>query len=177
MSKRRAVLAIIKAIGGDPDFWGSAETCRDALEKAEAIITDERMEAAQVCHEWYAVRWARLRDLIHDNALHIEDEACCIMANGTADPNEPPTYDQILSQKNHEIARLQAMVNGLADRIAAAHEVIAKRAEKDDRHELVALISVLWMHAEPSIRHNDIREKVACVLSTAGNALGSEKPT
>lgn len=76
-----------------------------------------------------------------------------------------------------EVLRLQAIINVMADWIAAAHEVIAKRAEKDDRHELVALISVLWLHAAPSVRHNDIREKVACVLSTAGNVRREEKPT
>lgn len=130
MSRRRAVLAIIKAIGGDPGFWGSAETCRESLEKAEAIIRDERRDAKQFCHEWYAERWERLRQLIRDEAPGIEGKACCILANGTADHMEPPTYAQILAEKDAEIRRLQAMVNGLADRIAAAHEVIAKRAEK-----------------------------------------------
>lgn len=95
------------------------------------------------CHDWYAARWERLRKLIHDDARHIEDEACCIMANGTADVDEPPTYAQQLAAKDHLIAaarrdyqtalkdveNLRRMVDGLTARVAAQSELLGKRAE------------------------------------------------
>lgn len=95
------------------------------------------------CHDWYAVRWERLRKLIHDDARHIEDEACSIMANGTADVDEPPTYAQQLAAKDHLIAaarrdyqtalkdveNLRRMVDGLTARVAAQSELLSRRAE------------------------------------------------
>lgn len=60
------------------------------------------------CRDWYAERWERLRQLIHDDARHIEDEACCVMANGTATPGEPPTYGQTVSVLRNTVASLEA---------------------------------------------------------------------
>lgn len=71
-------------------------------------------------HQWYAVRWKRLRDLIHDDARHIEDDACCIMANGTADSMEPPDYDRMLVQKDNEIMRLKKFEQAM-QRMAAQY--------------------------------------------------------
>lgn len=49
-------------------------------------------EKLEFCEEWYAVRIERLKDLAkkHD----IWPEMACILANGTGDPYEPPTYAQ-----------------------------------------------------------------------------------
>ena len=58
-------------------------------------------------HQWYAVRWKRLRDLIHTDAPNIENDACCIMANGTADSQDPPTYAQILNNLRHQITKMK----------------------------------------------------------------------
>jgi len=68
-------------------------------------MTDaERVEFIQ---EWYAVRLERLRDLIQDKAPQLEDEICAILANGSANSAEPPTYAQILNQKTYRIAELE----------------------------------------------------------------------
>jgi hypothetical protein len=53
-------------------------------------------------------RWERLRQLIHDDARHIGDDACCVMANGTATPGEPPTYGQTVSVLRNTVASLEA---------------------------------------------------------------------
>lgn len=158
MTDRETILRIIGAIGGDPGFGGNAETCQLALEKAASVLREHVAEAKQFTHQWYAVRWERLRQLIKDEAPGIEDKACCVMANATAYHMEPPTYDQILAQKNCEIKAMESAI-------------------QQERDLLVALIEDLWQHAEPSLRDPNIRDQVACVLSTAGNALGSEKPT
>lgn len=54
-------------------------------------------------HQWYAVRWQRLGDLIRDEAPQILDRACSVMANGTADTNDPPNYDEILNRLRYEL--------------------------------------------------------------------------
>jgi hypothetical protein len=89
------------------------------------------------CHEWYAVRWERLRQLIHDDARHIEGEACAVMANGTTTPDDPPTYAQQMNALIHErdylkadVTRLQAIIISFADRIAAQSELLSRRAER-----------------------------------------------
>jgi hypothetical protein len=74
-------------------------------------------EKVEFVQQWYAERWERLRDLIHDNALHIEDEACCIMANGTANVNEPPTYAQQMNLLRLERDRLKKEVSELKERM------------------------------------------------------------
>jgi hypothetical protein len=77
------------------------------IDKELIDIIDQLREEVDRTRDWYAVRWRRLRDLIHENALHIENEACSIMANGTATPNEPPSYAIILNARDAELTRLR----------------------------------------------------------------------
>lgn len=100
---------------------------------------DRREASREFCHRWYAERWERLRKLIHDDARHIEDEACRVMANGTADVDEVPTYAQLLSRKDMDIGRLtlendrlRNLVEGLSARVAAQAELLGKRAERGE---------------------------------------------
>lgn len=67
-------------------------------------------ELLEFAHEWYGCRWERLRALIRERAPEIEAAACCVMANGTADVDEPPTYAQQMNALRHENARLRAAV-------------------------------------------------------------------
>lgn len=106
---------------------------------AEAVVRelDRLAWSREFCQGWYAERWERLRKLIRDKAPAIDDEACCVMANGTADADEVPTYAQLLSRKDMEIGRLtqevgklQGMVDGLAARVAAQSELLGQRAER-----------------------------------------------
>lgn len=116
-------------------FRCTAEAVAARLDRLEQRLTH--------CHDWYAVRWERLRKLIHDDARHIEDEACDVMANGATTPDDPPTYAQRLAEKDHLIAaarkdhrtalkdveNLRRMVDGLTARVAAQSELLGKRAE------------------------------------------------
>ncbi len=77
------------------------------IDKGLIDIIDKIRKEVDHTREWYAVRWRRLRDLIHENALHIENEACSIMANGTATPKEPPSYATLLNARDAEITRLR----------------------------------------------------------------------
>lgn len=62
----------------------------------------------EFCQDWYAARWERLRQLIHDDARHIEDDACRVMANGTVSPDETPTYARTVSVLRNTVASLEA---------------------------------------------------------------------
>lgn len=61
----------------------------DALPLAIEEIQRLR-RASDFATEWYGRRWNRLRHLIHNQAPHLEETACCIMANGTASHDERP---------------------------------------------------------------------------------------
>lgn len=106
---------------------------------AEAVARElgRLARSREFCQRWYAERWERLRQLIHDDARHIEDEACRVMANGTAGVNETPTYAQLLSRKEMEIGRLtlevgrlQGVIESLAARVAAQAELLGRKAER-----------------------------------------------
>ncbi len=68
---------------------------------------DSLLNGQDWSHQWYAVRWKRLHELIKSDACHIEEESCNIMANGTATSMEPPKYDWILNTLRHKIDRLR----------------------------------------------------------------------
>lgn len=56
--------------------------------------------------QWYAVRFERIRD--EAKAAGIWPRIACIMANGTAEATEPPTYAQQMNVLRHEVERLRA---------------------------------------------------------------------
>ncbi len=82
---------------------------RQTIEQRKALeaLAAKHERHLAFAHDWYAVRWERLRKLIREQAPDIEDAACCIMANGTADVYEVPTYGQMMSRAGHEVARLK----------------------------------------------------------------------
>jgi hypothetical protein len=49
--------------------------------------------------QWYAERLERLKDFAKEHGHW--PEVACIIANGTASPNEPPTYAQQLNMAKH----------------------------------------------------------------------------
>ena len=102
-------------------------------------------ESKQHTVEFYAVRWERLRQLIHDNACHIEDEACCIMANGTASPDEPPTYAQLINTANSRGNRLQFDLNRANDEIKRLKELFEQAGSKIDEVAKEFGMLAAWM--------------------------------
>jgi hypothetical protein len=86
----------------------------DGVEQVRALCERAKFQA-----EWYSVRWKRLHEYLKTHADRATFEACCaIMANGTADTKEPPTYDRILNQLTGAIAQAAA----LADTGSHAHK-------------------------------------------------------
>lgn len=84
---------------------------RDALSKSR--------RSHDFTRQWYAVRIERIRDLAKEHGIW--PEAACILANGTADSSEPPTYAQILNGERHKRTRAEAE----RDRYRAALEWMA----------------------------------------------------
>lgn len=85
------------------------EVVGDGSAQINALLAayDSALNGQDYDHQWYAVRWKRLRELIESDAAHIFDGSCNIMANGTADPHEPPNYDMMLNGLRHEIEKMR----------------------------------------------------------------------
>lgn len=68
--------------------------------------------------EWYSTRLQRLRDMVEQDASHLIDKFCNIVANGTGSSMEPPTYAQQMNSLKHKNARLAEQRDQLADFVA-----------------------------------------------------------
>lgn len=96
---------------------------RAAREQAERELAAAE-KSQRFTHQWYAERWERLRDLFRGQ--EIEQAACAIMANGTADPCEPPAYAQLLNTERHRREAAESKLTALQQRAEAAE---AERGE------------------------------------------------
>jgi hypothetical protein len=76
----------------------------DAKRKTRQVAMLRR--SLEHCRDWYAVRIERITELA--KAHDIWPEAACILANGTAAADEPPTYAQLLNQERHKVSALRA---------------------------------------------------------------------
>jgi hypothetical protein len=86
---------------------GAAECAKLCMERDDLR---QRAEAAEKerdhVRQWYAQRWERLKDLAKEHGIW--DKAACIMANGTADSMEPPTYAQQLNEAKYRAEAAEA---------------------------------------------------------------------
>jgi hypothetical protein len=73
-------------------------TAMDEIENLQKEATRLRRQMA-FTQEWYAVRFERLRDLGKQHGIW--NEMACIIANGTANVSEPPSYAQLLNTALH----------------------------------------------------------------------------
>lgn len=64
-------------------YRAAAEALPLAIEEIQKL-----RRASDFATEWHGRRWNRLRHLIHNEAPHLEETACCIMANGTVKEQE-----------------------------------------------------------------------------------------
>jgi len=137
----RALLALTR------ECLRSAEDERD---DARALLADalrcgldeaERLRGTvDHVHYWYSTRWERLRVLLKGTKWM--DRACSVMANGTADHYEPPTYAQLLNIERHraeaaerESARLRDELATLtADFLAGDAECADAVASRNEEH-------------------------------------------
>lgn len=74
-------------------FNDEAKTLKDKVQELET-----RVKHVQ---DFYAVRIERLKDLLRDTQF--EAQALAVLAYGTADPFEPPTYTQIIRSLRNEL--------------------------------------------------------------------------
>jgi hypothetical protein len=113
LAARRVTLA---DADGHPDdaalvrqLEAAAREVDSSLLECAALRLKRALTDQQWTQRWYAERWERLRTLIRDDASHIEDDACAIMANGAASPTEPPSYGRIVAGLESDNARLRAL--------------------------------------------------------------------
>lgn len=63
--------------------------------------------------DWYAERIARLTQLAKDRGIW--PDVACILANGTASADEPPTYGQLLNTERHRANRMRLAAGAALD--------------------------------------------------------------
>lgn len=80
-----------------------AEVARLKAERDDALASKEH------CHQWYGVRWKRLKDWFRNEGkdLPIAMEFWNITANAVKSLNEPATYDEQMNMLRHEVERLK----------------------------------------------------------------------
>lgn len=159
----------------DEDSYHVHRLLPKAIAALDAARADRDTERCRREHtdQWYAERWARLRDLFDGTPL--EARACNVMANGTADHEEPPTYAQLLNSARADRDRLAAERDALQhhiDLVTAAVEpyrtdcstpafimarnAVAAAAKADaDRDRLAAELAGLRAKAAPRLATYD----------------------
>ena len=82
------------------------EVIGDGSAQINALLyhLDAALNGQEFAHQWYAVRWKRIHELIREKCPEHEDEACCVMANGTGSVMEPPRYDMIVNALRTDVA-------------------------------------------------------------------------
>lgn len=113
-----------------PDAFEVARHSKLLVEQLRAelaAVTEERDKAVRdlaFAEQWYAVRFERLADL--GKSAGCWDAMAAIIANGTADPYETPTYAQQLVRANHraDVAERER------DQLRAEAEALRKDAER-----------------------------------------------
>lgn len=85
------------------EYWEArckGETARLTRER------DEALDRVQHSHQWYGVRLRRLRQMAEERGFL--REFCSIVANGTADVHEPPSYEQQLNLQKFRADKAEA---------------------------------------------------------------------
>jgi len=95
-------------------------------------MTDK--EAREYCEQWYAVRLKRIQEWAEENG-HGEVIAN-IIANGTSESTEPPTYDQQMNILRHQLETKDSLVEALQAEIEfwRSGEQVKIVQELYDRH-------------------------------------------
>jgi len=111
---------------GDPYVQG-AWVVYQRLSAGLSAVTAERdrlQRNLDFTEQWYAVRFERLADL--GKSAGCWDAMAAIIANGTTDPHEPPTYAQQLVRANHraDVAEREH------DQLRAEVEMLREDAER-----------------------------------------------
>ncbi len=88
---------------------------------------------------WYGCRLERLDDLMRSEATEeIRNRYFSIIANGTADIHEPPTYAQQMNTLKHQSERLAEQRDRLAKAMGEPLGFIKSLGEPQDKHEAMS---------------------------------------
>lgn len=111
---------------------GSAEVTAAALGQSvpqygpyrvQQYVTQETLDFSQ---SWYAARWERLDQLVREEATEeFKSRWFNVMANGTADVHEPPTYAGLLNRHRFATEKAQEEVVALKKANTIQHENFA----------------------------------------------------
>lgn len=133
---RERILAIHPK--SDPKFWRDAllvEHMQSEIEELRAALSavtaerDALQRNLKFTEQWYAVRFERLADL--GKSAGCWDAMAAIIANGTVDSYETPTYAQQLVRANHraDVAeRERDQLRAEVDRYVPLHEAVQRAA-------------------------------------------------
>ncbi|TWU39114.1 hypothetical protein Q31b_41970 [Novipirellula aureliae] len=141
--------------GGGPVFCLLAISRKELVERARSgeVIGDgsrQMMELVyqldcalngqEYTHQWYGVRWKRLHDLLEaaDIPENLKEQACRIMAHGSADSEEPPSYDQQLNHMRQKIIEAIAIAEGRT----RGRRILPERPAVNDVAEVIR--ATLW---------------------------------
>jgi hypothetical protein len=125
-SEHRAVAICRGWQGNDANVDGivyiknNAIALADEIDRLRAELA-ARDRAREHTVQWYAVRIERIKDVAKESGML--GKVAAILANGTADIREPPTYDQQLNMMRHRAEKAEsqlAAANAMADRLVAA---------------------------------------------------------
>ena len=100
---------------GDDPLVDLALNVRERMEIAHQEH-DKTIKALEQTEAWYATRIRRLEDLCKQHGCW--DQAAAILANGTASPTEPRTYEQLLNVAQSRAAKAEANYAHMVERAA-----------------------------------------------------------
>lgn len=151
-----------------PDAFEVARHSKRLVEQLRAelaAVTEERDKAVRdlaFTEQWYAVRFERLADL--GKSADCWDAMAAIIANGTADPYETPTYAQQLVRANHraDVAERER------DQLRAEAEALRKDAERYRwlMSELGGSVSQIVM-GTPTFTDEDVSDEIDKMVRAA----------
>ena len=125
-----AVTAERDALAARLGEWERSKLAQIMRENVELTAERDRLQRnLNFTEQWYAERFERLADL--GKSAGCWDAMAAIIANGTADPYEPPTYAQQLVRANHraDVAeRERDQLRAEVERYVPLHEAVQRAA-------------------------------------------------
>jgi len=109
---REALLLTAQALYADtdqgaPEDLYAVDVLNVIADQAQCVVDDRdrALRSQEHTQQWYGERWVRLTDELRDTE-HWE-RVCNILANGTAEVTEPPTYAQQLNIAKYRAAEAE----------------------------------------------------------------------
>jgi hypothetical protein len=109
--------------------------------RVQKYVVADRVESV---HEWYANRFERLRIWANTSLTESQrHQYFNIVANGTAEMHEPPTYAQLMNVKRHTIEARDAAIAKLEADLEAAHATLHAMLTGVDRGNMTPVGEVM----------------------------------